>query len=56
VFDPHRFAHKPSVLPAQLPRIAVEPGVPAGWWKSGCAAVVGIDRFGERAPGGALFD
>jgi transketolase len=26
-----------------------------GWWKYGCAAVVGIDRYGESAPAGALF-
>ena len=26
-----------------------------GWWKYGCAAVVGIDRYGESAPGPVLF-
>jgi len=26
-----------------------------GWWKYGCAAVVGIDTYGESAPAGALF-
>jgi transketolase len=26
-----------------------------GWWKYGCAAVVGLDRYGESAPAGALF-
>jgi transketolase len=44
------------VLPPKLPRIAVEAGVTDGWWKYGCAAVVGIDRFGESAPGGLLFE
>jgi transketolase len=39
-----------AVLPAGLPRIAVEMGVTDFWWKYGCAAVVGIDRFGESAP------
>jgi transketolase len=43
------------VLPKGLPRIAVEAGVTDGWWKYGCAAVVGIDRFGESAPAGVLF-
>ncbi len=38
-----------------VPRIAVEMGATGGWWKYGCAAVVGIDRFGESAPGPALF-
>ena len=36
-------------------RIAVEMGVSDGWWKYGCAAVVGIDRYGESAPAPALF-
>ena len=35
--------------------IAVEMGVTDGWWKYGCAAVVGIDRYGESAPGPVLF-
>ena len=36
------------MLPAGLPRIAVEMGVTDGWWKYGCAAVVGIDTYGDR--------
>ena len=55
VFDRQSVAYKSSVLPAKLPRIAVEAGVTDGWWKYGCAAVVGIDTFGESAPAGALF-
>jgi transketolase len=55
VFDRQSVAYKTSVLPPKLPRIAVEAGVTDGWWKYGCAAVVGIDRFGESAPGPALF-
>ena len=35
--------------------IAVEMGVTDGWWKYGCAAVVGIDTYGESAPASALF-
>ena len=42
--------------PRALPRIAVEAGVTDGWWKYGCAAVIGIDRYGESAPGPALFE
>src|SRR5437868_1035285 len=41
--------------PAGLPRIAVEAGVSDGWWKYGCAAVVGIDHYGESAPANVLF-
>jgi transketolase len=55
VFDRQSVAYKTSVLPAGLPRIAVEAGVTDGWWKYGCAAVVGIDSYGESAPAGALF-
>jgi transketolase len=55
VFDRQPTAYKASVLPAGIPRIAVEAGVTDGWWKYGCAAVVGLDRYGESAPAGALF-
>ena len=54
-FDREDVKYKKSVLPAGLPRIAVEMGVTDGWWKYGCAAVVGIDRYGESAPAGVLF-
>jgi transketolase len=55
VFDRQSTAYKASVLPAGLPRVAVEAGVTDGWWKYGCAAVVGIDTYGESAPAGVLF-
>ena len=55
VFDRQSSAYKASVLPAGVPRIAVEMGATDGWWKYQCAAVVGIDRFGESAPAPALF-
>jgi len=54
-FDKQSAAYKSSVLPAGVPRIAVEMGVTDGWWKYGCAAVVGIDTFGESAPAPVLF-
>ena len=55
VFDRQDRAWQTSVLPAGLPRIAVEMGATGGWWKYGCAAVVGIDTYGESAPAAALF-
>jgi len=55
VFDRQSVGYKTSVLPAGLPRIAVEMGVSDGWWKYGCAAVVGIDTYGESAPAPVLF-
>jgi transketolase len=54
-FDRQNTAYKTNVLPAGVPRVAVEAGVTAGWWKYGCAAVVGIDTYGESAPAPALF-
>ncbi len=54
-FDLQSEAYKASVLPAGVPRIAVEMGSSSGWWKYGCAAVVGIDTYGESAPAPALF-
>ena len=55
-FDKQDAKYQKAVLPAGLPRIAVEMGVTDGWWKYGCAAVVGIDRFGESAPAPVLFE
>lgn len=54
-FDRQDAAYKASVLPAGIPRVAVEAGVTDGWWKYGCAAVVGLDTYGESAPASALF-
>ncbi|MDD2880499.1 MAG: transketolase [Rhodoferax sp.] len=55
-FDQQDVDYKTAVLPKGLPRIAVEMGVSGGWWKYGCAAVVGIDTFGESAPAPVLFE
>ncbi|QDL52974.1 transketolase [Rhodoferax aquaticus] len=54
-FDTQSTAYKASVLPAGIPRVAVEMGVSEGWWKYGVAAVVGIDTYGESAPAPVLF-
>ncbi len=54
-FDRQDRDYKAEVLPADVPRIAVEAGVTDFWWKYGCAAVVGIDTFGESAPANVLF-
>ena len=57
VFDRQDAAYKASVLPAGLPRVAVEAGSTDGWYKYvGLEGrVIGIDRFGESAPAGELF-
>ena len=54
-FDTQSAAYKSEVLPAGLPRVAVEMGSTDGWWKYGVAAVVGLDSFGESAPAPVLF-
>jgi transketolase len=54
-FDRQTVEYKSEVLPAKVPRIAVEMGVTDGWWKYGCAAVIGIDTYGESAPAPVLF-
>jgi transketolase len=60
-FDAQDAAYRAAVLPPGIPRVAIEAGVTDGWRKytgavdSRAGAVVGIDRFGESAPAGALF-
>jgi len=61
VFDRQDAAYREAVLPYGVPRVAVEAGVTDYWCKYVGAvdgvhgAVVGIDRFGESAPGPELF-
>ncbi|WP_407279884.1 transketolase [Aromatoleum evansii] len=57
VFDRQERAYQVEVLPAGVPRVAVEAGVTDGWRKYvGLeGAVIGLDRFGESAPAGELF-
>ncbi len=54
-FDRQSVAYKSAVLPAGVPRIAVEMGSTDGWWKYGVSAVVGLDTYGESAPAPVLF-
>jgi len=56
VFDQQDPAYKAGILPAGIPRIAVEAGVSDFWWKYGCAAVHGVDTFGESAPAPVLYE
>ncbi len=61
VFDRQDAVWRTSVLPHGVPRVAVEAGVTAGWRRyvgaidDPHAAVIGIDTFGESAPGPVLF-
>jgi transketolase len=58
VFDRETDDYRESVLPDGVPKIAIEAGASALWWKyvRGEGCVIGIDRFGESAPGPALFE
>ena len=57
VFDRQPAAYRAGVLPADLPKVAVEAGVSDGWYKyvGTHGKVVGLDRFGESAPADELF-
>jgi len=57
-FDAQDAAYRESVLPKGVTRVAIEAGVTDYWRKYvGLeGAVVGIDRFGESAPAGQLFE
>ena len=57
VFDRQPAAYRAQVLPADLPKVAVEAGVSDGWYKyvGSNGKVIGLDRFGESAPADELF-
>jgi transketolase len=57
VFDRQEAAYKASVLTRGTPRVAIEAGVTAFWYKYvGLeGAVIGLDTFGESAPAPVLF-
>lgn len=59
VFDAQDQAYRESVLPESITaRVAVESGVSHHWFRyvGQKGAVIGIDRFGESAPGNTLMD
>ncbi len=53
LFEEQSAEYKASVLPAGLPKLAIEAGATLGWWKyvGQDGDVVGLDRFGASAPG-----
>ncbi len=53
IFEEQSAEYKASVLPAGVPKLAVEAGATLGWWKyAGTGGdVIGLDRFGASAPG-----
>ncbi len=57
VFEAQDAVYREAVIPKGVARVAVEAGVTDGWYKyvGLDGKVVGLDRFGESAPAGALF-
>ena len=53
IFEEQSAEYKASVLPAGVPKLAVEAGAPLGWWKyvGLDGDVIGLERFGASAPG-----
>jgi len=58
IFEEQTAEYKASVLPAGVPKLAVEAGATLGWWKyvGLDGDVVGVDRFGASAPGAVVME
>jgi transketolase len=52
IFEEQSVEYRASVLPAGIPKLAVEAGSTQGWWKyvGSNGGVIGLDRFGASAP------
>ena len=59
VFEAQDKAYRESVLPSDVTaRLVIEAGATDTWWRyAGTQGhVIGLDRFGESAPAGELFE
>jgi len=58
LFDIQPQPYRDSVLPPDVPRVAIEAGVRDAWWRYvACGgAVIGMDSFGASAPAKQLFE
>jgi transketolase len=58
LFEEQTAEYKASVLPAGVPKVAIEAGSTLGWWKyvGSNGAVIGLDRFGASAPGPKVME
>jgi transketolase len=58
IFEEQSAEYKAGVLPAGVPKLAVEAGATLGWWKyvGLDGDVVGLDRFGASAPGPIVLE
>jgi transketolase len=57
IFEEQSAEYRASVLPAGVPKLAVEAGAPLGWWKYAGqnGDVIGLERFGASAPGAKVM-
>ena len=56
VFDRQDEGYREQVLGEGLVRVGVEAGVTTWWAQYGCVAALGVDTFGESAPGPDVFE
>ena len=57
LFEEQSQEYKAGVLPAGIPKLAIEAGATLGWWKyvGQDGDVIGLDRFGASAPGAKVM-
>ena len=50
--------YKKTVMPAGIPKVAIEAGVTLGWsrYTGSEANIIGIDKFGASAPGDVIYE
>ena len=58
LFEGQSEEYRRQVLPADVPKLAVEAGATLGWHKyvGSDGDVIGLDRFGASAPGGVVME
>ncbi|MFQ5512595.1 MAG: transketolase, partial [Candidatus Krumholzibacteriia bacterium] len=58
LFDQQPADYRGALLPAGIPKVAVEAGSPLGWrdYTGDNGAIIAIDRFGASAPGGVALE
>lgn len=58
LFDAQPVEYRHSVLPKNVPKLAIEAGVSLAWrrYVGEAGDVIGLDRFGTSAPGNIVMD
>jgi transketolase len=58
LFEEQSTEYRKKVLPADIPKLAIEAGATLGWYKyvGERGEVLGLDRFGASAPGDVVMD